>query len=181
MVIDSLLHEILNALRPASHVPLGRNAKSASDHDRGQWQDAVAMRNSDRWRFLASITRARVLLVLSAALAWPALPAQAVTLTQSDVALAVFAADGSSWRQLTSGALGGYFGAHRCACPVSLSAQLQLTSSGQTNLGTSTVSVHLLLGADCLSSPTSCVSLGQVSFSASQSAALPPFNSSLVF
>jgi len=117
-----------------------------------------------------------------ATFAWPAALARAtVPLTQSDVALAIYAMDGSSWRQLTSGALSGFFGAHRCNCPATLSAQLQLTSSGQTNLGNSTVSVNFLLGANCSTAPASCVSLGQVTFSASQSAASPQFDSSLVF
>ncbi|HEX7507648.1 MAG TPA: fibronectin type III domain-containing protein [Polyangia bacterium] len=131
----------------------------------------------------AKISYAPLALTLAAASAWLAVDAQAagIPLTQSDVVLAVYASEGTSWRQLTASALAGYFGAHRCSCPVKLSAQLQLTSAGQTNLGNSTVSVNLLLGANCLYSPTSCVSLGQVSFSAAQAASLPPFDSSLVF
>jgi hypothetical protein len=104
-----------------------------------------------------------------------------VPLTASDMTLTVYASDGTSWRQLTEGALSGYFGAHRCLCPATLSPVLSLTESGQTNLGNSTVSVNFLLGANCLSTPASCVSLGQLAFTASQAADSPQFDSSLVF
>src|ERR1700690_3377031 len=165
-----------------SRMPFGpsiRNAKSASDHDRGQWQDGAAMRTSDLCPLRAAIPRARLILVLSVALVWPALPAQAaVTLTQSDVALEVFTATGSL---LGASELSGLFGAHRCVCPENLIAELQLTSAGQTDLGSSTVSVNFLLGANCFTSPASCISLGQVSFSQTQSAQGPTFSSTQVF
>ena len=106
---------------------------------------------------------------------------EAVTLTQSDFTFPIYAQNGTAWNLLSASALAGYFGPHRCSCPVNLSAQPQLTTAGQTDLGNSTVSVNLLLGQNCLASPTSCVSLGQVSFSAAQSASLPTFSSNLVF
>ena len=141
------------------------------------------MTNPNPRRRCARIPHARLVLTLAAALACPAAKAQAagVLLTASDVVLAVYASDGNSWRQLTSDSLAGFFGAHRCLCPDTLSPVLSLTSSGKANIGNSTVSVNFLLGANCLATPASCVSLGQVSFSASQSANSPQFDSSLVF
>jgi hypothetical protein len=131
----------------------------------------------------ARIPHARFLLLLAAALAWPAtrVHAAAVPLTASDVALAVYATVGSSSLQLTANALAGFFGAHRCLCPNTISPTLQLTSSGQTNIGTSTVTVNFLLGANCQTTPSGCVSVGQATFTASQSAASPTFSSNLVF
>ncbi len=129
------------------------------------------------------IHRARLVLLFAAAFAWPAARAQAaaVPLTQDDVALALYASEGTSSINLSAGTLGGYFGTHRCSCPVTLSPVVQLTTSGQTNIGSSTIAVNFLLGANCPAAPSSCASLGQVAFSAAQSAASPTFNSSLVF
>jgi len=131
----------------------------------------------------ARIPHARFLLLLAAALAWPAtrVHAAAVPLTASDVALSVYATVGSSSLQLTANALAGFFGAHRCLCPNTISPTLQLTSSGQTNIGTSTVTVNFLLGANCQTTPSGCVSVGQATFTASQSALSPTFSSNLVF
>jgi len=110
----------------------------------------------------------------------PRAEAGPVPLTQNDVALSLYtSADGSSYSQLESAV--GFFGPHRCQCPETLSVQLQLTSSGTANLGSSTIGVTFLLGANCLASPSSCSSVGQVSFTASQSAASPTLSSSLVF
>jgi hypothetical protein len=125
----------------------------------------------------------RVLLAAAAALALAGTEAKAVPapLLQSDVVLALYASNGSSWRHLAAGEISGFFGAHRCGCPDTLSPLVQLTTSGQTNIGNSTIAVNFLLGANCLTAPASCVSLGQVTFSAAQSAASPTFDSSLVF
>ncbi len=122
-----------------------------------------------------------VLAGLAASVAF--LPARAqATLTQNDVALAVYdSPDGVSWNALSATDLAGFFGPHRCACPDTISAQLQLTSAGQTDIGSSTVTVDFLLGQNCGASPTSCVSVGEVSFSATQSASSPTFSSALVF
>lgn len=129
------------------------------------------------------ICYARLVLPLAAAFAWPGARAQAaaVPLTQSDVTLALYASEGNSSLNLSAGTLGGYFGAHRCNCPVTLSPVVQVTTAGQTDIGNSTVTVNFLLGANCSAAPASCASLGQVTFSASQSAASPIFNSTLVF
>ena len=135
-------------------------------------------------RRCAKIPNARLVITLAAAVACPAAKAKAagVLLTASDVALSVYSSsDGTTWHQLTSGALAGFFGAHRCLCPDTISPVLSLTSSGQANIGTSTISVNFLLGANCLTAPASCTSLGQVAFSASQSADSPRFDSSLVY
>jgi hypothetical protein len=104
-------------------------------------------------------------------------------MTAGDFSLAVYASEGTSLHNLDANALNGFFGAHRCLCPDQLTAQLQLTSSGQSDLGSSTIAVSFLLGASCATAASSpaCVSLGQVSFSASQSAASPTFASGQVF
>jgi hypothetical protein len=107
--------------------------------------------------------------------------ARATVLTESDFTLSVSAAEGSSWLALDASALGGFFNPHRCLCPDTITPTLQLTSSGQTNMSTSTVGVSFFLGADCSASSASCVSLGSATFTASQSAAPPTFNSSQVF
>jgi hypothetical protein len=108
--------------------------------------------------------------------------ARAATLGQTDVAVALYAsAGGTSWTPLSGSTLSGFFGPHRCACPDTLSVQLQLTSSGQTNLGNSTIGVSFFLGQNCLATTASCVQLGQVTFSAAVSATSPTFNSSLVY
>jgi hypothetical protein len=126
---------------------------------------------------------AHIVLLLTAAFAWPAsrVHAAPVALTASDVVLAVYASDGNSSRELKSGTLAGFIGTHRCLCPDTISPTLQLTSAGQTNIGTSTVSVNFLLGANCQNAPAGCVSVGQATFTASQSAPSPTFSSNLVF
>jgi hypothetical protein len=123
------------------------------------------------------------LFVLAAAVAWAPAGAQAAALTESDFALAVYASDGSSLRALGASDLNGFFNPHRCRCPDTITPQLQLTSSGQTNLGSSTLTVSFLLGASCASSASSgsCVSIGQVAFSGSQAATPPTFGSNQVF
>jgi hypothetical protein len=120
---------------------------------------------------------------LAATLCSTASSTGAVPLSSSDFSLALYEASGSSWRALGngSGSVGDYFGPHRCSCPVTLSAALQISSQGQTDIGLSTIGVSFLLGANCLSSPASCSSLGKVSFSATQSTNSPTFDSSLVF
>ena len=119
------------------------------------------------------------------ACAWPSSEATAAVaqLTSSDVVLAVYASDGSNWRQLTSGALAGVFGPHRCACPATLSPIVELTDAGKTALAnsTSTITVNFLLGKSCTAASASCVSLGQVAFTATQSVDSPQFDSSLVY
>jgi len=124
--------------------------------------------------------RFRLALVLVAAIAWLPNKAQAaaVPLTQSDLVLGVYTSGG---KQLDATVLGGYFNPHRCLCPDTLSATVQLTASGQSSLGSSTIAVSFLLGKNCSTSPASCVSLGQVSFTQAQSATPPTFSSNQVF
>ena len=146
------------------------------------------MKNPVTHRRRARTSHARLLLAAAATLTLtlavtlafmePQVEAGPVTLTQSDVLLAVYTTGGS---RLSATDLNGLFGAHRCACPENLIAELLLTDSGKTDLGSSTVSVNFLLGANCFTSPTSCVSLGQVSFSQSQTAQGPTFTSTQVF
>jgi hypothetical protein len=186
VIHDSLLHEILNAGGDACAASGFTVEQPGSDGkwrlSALKWHDDLVMKNPNSRLRRTRISYVCLIFTLMVTFVWPAALARAtVPLTQSDVALAIYSSEGTSWRQLTPGALGGYFGAHRCNCTVTLSAQLQLTSSGQTNLGNSTVSVNFLLGANCLTAPASCVSLGQVTFSASQSATSPTFDSSLVF
>jgi hypothetical protein len=125
----------------------------------------------------------RFVLALTTALAWAPAGAQAAALTESDFALAVYASDGGALRALDASDLGGFFNRHRCNCPDTITPQLQLTSTGQTNLGSSTLTVNFLLGASCASSASSasCVSIGEVTFSAIQATTAPTFGSSLVF
>ncbi len=127
--------------------------------------------------------RARLAPALAAALAWAPAQAQTTALTDSDFALALYASDVNSGSALDSSDLSVLFNPHRCNCPDTITVQLQLTSSGQTDIGNSTVSVNFLLGTSCATSTTSasCVSVGQATFSASQSASSPTFSSSLVF
>ncbi len=140
------------------------------------------MKDSNRHVPRARFADARVFLVL-AVLASAETGAQAapVPLTQSDVALAIYAPDGNSWRALDANDLNGFFGAHRCDCPDKLLVQLGLTTSGQTNLGSSTLAVDFLLGENCPTAPVTCLSVGQVTFTATQSAESPTFDSGQVF
>ena len=122
-----------------------------------------------------------LLVAVLACLSAPAL-AGPVQLTQNDSALAVYdSADGTSWNALPASTLAGFFGPHRCLCPDTISVAVQLTASGQTNLGNSTIAVNFLLGASCATSPASCTSLGQASFSSNQTAEAPHFSSTQVF
>ncbi|HEY5281332.1 MAG TPA: MXAN_2562 family outer membrane beta-barrel protein [Polyangia bacterium] len=125
--------------------------------------------------------RTRFVLLLAAVATWrPAtVLAAAVPLTQSDLVLGVYTSAG---KNLDATALGGFFNPHRCLCAdTTMTATVLLTDSGKTNLGTSTVAVSFLLGKNCSTTPTSCVSLGQVSFTQAQSATPPTFSSSQVF
>jgi hypothetical protein len=120
-------------------------------------------------------------LALAAALAWAPTGARATALTESDFTLSVSASQGSSWLALDASTLTGFFNSHRCLCPDTLTPTLQLTSSGQTNMSTSTVGVAFFLGAACATSSASCVSLGSATFTASKSATPPTFDSGQVF
>jgi hypothetical protein len=106
-----------------------------------------------------------------------------VPLTANDMGLAIYylKADGKSYAPLDATSLAGFFGVHRCLCPDTLLVQVQLTSAGQTNLGQSVIGATFLLGENCATTPGACTTLGTASFSASQSAPSPTFNSSLVF
>ena len=121
--------------------------------------------------------------LLVAMLAAPPARAQTTTpLDQTDLALSLYVmSDSGTYTQLGSSALASFFGPHRCLCPDTLLVQVQLTSTGQTKLGSSTLAANFLLGASCQTTPAACASVGQVSFSATQTAASPSFSSSLVF
>ena len=122
-------------------------------------------------RLPARCLRARLVLALAAALAWAPGNARATDLTASDFTLSVYA--GSSSTTLDSSNLGGFFGPHECLCPDTITAVVQMTSAGQTDVGSSTITVSFYLGANCSSSATSasCVSLGsQIALTTSQSA-----------
>ena len=98
-----------------------------------QWQDGVAMKNPKphRWRAKASLVCLLLGTAATLSLTESQVEAAPVPLTQSDLELDIFASDGSSWHQLTAGTLAGYFGAHRCSCPVTLSPIVGLTTSGK--------------------------------------------------
>jgi hypothetical protein len=146
------------------------------------WRASTVMYAPHRSALAHPATRASLkLLFIAATICSTAGPARAVPLSSSDFSLALYAASGSSWTTLGSGSVGDYFGPHRCNCPATLSAALQITSQGQTDIGSSTIGVNFLLGANCLASPSSCLSVGKVTFSATQSTDSPTFDSSLVF
>jgi hypothetical protein len=125
----------------------------------------------------------RLVLALAAALAWTPGATHATTLTASDFALSVYASASSSSLTLDSSNLGGFFNPHECLCPDTITAVLQMTTAGQTDIGSSTITASFFLGASCSSSTssTSCVSVGsQISLTAAQSAQ-STFDSSQVF
>ncbi|MGB8296700.1 MAG: fibronectin type III domain-containing protein [Polyangia bacterium] len=115
----------------------------------------------------------RLVLALAAALAWTPGAAHGTTLTASDFALSVYASAGTSSLTLDSSNLGGFFNPHECLCPDTITATVQMTSAGQTDVGSSTITVSFYLGADCSTSASSasCGSLGsQIALTTSQSA-----------
>jgi hypothetical protein len=123
------------------------------------------MLDSRRYAPIHPTTRTTLaLLGLAIALCAMARTARAVPLSASEFSLGLYEMSGS--RSLGSGDLGTYFGPHRCGCPVTLSPSLQISDQGKTDLGASTIGVEFMLGANCLGSPASCVSLGKVSFTA---------------
>jgi hypothetical protein len=114
-----------------------------------------------------------LLSALAAALAWTPTATQAATLSESDFALSAYASVGSSSLTLDSSNLGGFFNPHECLCPDTITATVQMTSAGQTDVGSSTITVSFYLGADCSTSASSasCGSLGsQIALTTSQSA-----------
>jgi hypothetical protein len=104
------------------------------------------------------------------------------SLSESDFSLGLDEySEAGAWVELDTSNLDGVFGPHRCQCSEKLAPVLQLTSTGQTNIGSSTIGVTFYLGDNCYSAPTSCTSLGQASFSASVGASPPTFSSNTVF
>ncbi len=105
-----------------------------------------------------------------------------VVLSESDFSLGLDEYNESeAWVDLDTSNLDGVFGPHRCQCPEKLAPVLQPTSTGQTDIGSSTIGVTFYLGDNCYSEPSSCTSIGQASFSASQQASAPTFKSDVVF
>jgi hypothetical protein len=120
---------------------------------------------------------------LAAALAWAPAGSRAATLTEGDFAISAYASAGSSSLTLDSSNLGGFFNPHECLCPDTITAVVQMTSAGQTDVGSSTIAVSFFLGANCSSSASSasCVSVGsQLALTTSQ-AAQATFTSGQVF
>ena len=81
----------------------------------------------------------------------------------------------------STGNVDGVFGPHRCQCPENLSPVLQLTSTGQTDIGSSTIGVTFYRETTATRRRASCTSLGQASFTASEGASPPTFSSNAVF
>jgi hypothetical protein len=104
-----------------------------------------------------------------------------VPMSASDFAFSLDQSNGTTWTQVGSSSIVGYFGPHRCACPVTLAPLLQLTSSGNSNIASSVIGVEFLLGKSCTSASASCTSLGKSTFSTAQTPAPPTFNSALVY
>ena len=126
--------------------------------------------------------RARLLPLLLTAVVPAAAHAAPVSLSESDFSLGLDEYNESGdWVDLDTSNLDGVFGPHRCQCPEKLAPVLQPTSTGQTDIGSSTIGVTFYLGDNCYSEPSSCTSLGQASFSGSQQASAPTFKSDVVF
>lgn len=136
---------------------------------------AIAVSTSRLSRLLPALASGLACLVSPGVLAGP------VPLNENDVALSLYEWDGKTSKLVGTASVVGYFGPHRCACPVSLAPQLQLTESGQASIGSSVIGVEFLLGKSCATETTACTSLGKVTFSATQTAAPPSFISSLVY
>ena len=131
------------------------------------------MTNMKTHRLGVRCPRARFALALAAALVWVPGAVHAATLTASDFALSAYASVGSSSLTLDSSSLGGFFNPHECLCPDTITAVVQMTSAGQTDVGSSTIAVSFFLGTDCSNSATStsCSALGsQVALTTSQAA-----------
>ena len=126
-------------------------------------------------RAVAALVAFLVGLFGTAALAGP------VPMTASDFTLSLYQLNGTTWNQVGTGSVLGYFGPHRCACPVTLAPLLQLTTSGQSDIGSSVIGVEFLLGTSCSDASAACTSLGKVTFSTTQTPAPPSFNSALVY
>lgn len=131
------------------------------------------MTNMKPHRLPARCLCARFVPALAAALAWAPSSAHATALSASDFAISLYASVGSSSLTLDSSNLGGFFNPHECLCPDTITATVQMTSAGQTDVGSSTITVSFYLGADCSTSASSasCGSLGsQIALTTSQSA-----------
>lgn len=108
--------------------------------------------------------------------------ADPVLLSPSDFSLGLgISSEAGAWAALDTGSLDGVFGPHRCQCPQNLAALLQLTTTGQTNVGNSVIGVTFTLGDNCAAASTSCTLLGEASFSTSQEASAPQFSSKAIF
>jgi hypothetical protein len=121
-------------------------------------------------------------LLLTALLPVAAHAAAPVSLSESDFSLGLAEyTEAGDWVELDTSSLDGVFGPHRCQCSENLAPLLQPTDTGQTDIGSSTIGVTFYLGDNCYAAPSSCTSLGQASFSASQQASAPKFSSNAVF
>ena len=107
---------------------------------------------------------------------------QPVSLSESDFSLGLAEyTKAGAWADLDTSNLDGVFGPHRCQCPENMAPVLQPTSTGQTDIGSSTIGVTFYLGDNCYAAAASCTSLGQASFSGSQEGSAPKFSSDAVF
>ncbi len=140
------------------------------------WKKARSWLRRPAWPATATALLLLTSLVPTAAGAAP------VSLSQSDFSLSLDEyTEAGDWVELDTNNLDGVFGPHRCQCPRSLAPVLQATSTGQTNIGSSTIGVTFYLGDNCYAASASCTSLGQASFSASQQGSAPKFDSSAVY
>ena len=121
-------------------------------------------------------------LLLTALLPAAVSAGQPVTLSESDFSLGLDEyTEAGAWVDLDTSNLDGVFGPHRCQCPENMAPVLQPTSTGQTDIGSSTIGVTFYLGDNCYAAAASCTSLGQASFSGSQEGSAPKFSSDAVF
>jgi hypothetical protein len=111
-------------------------------------------------------------------------PAEATTLTTADFTFTLATVDSSGTQTtLSSDALLSYFSASRCACATNLVATLALTSTGMTDVGSSSIDAAVAVGSDCDNSSSSgCTTIGTtLTLSSSQTSTSETISTSSFF
>ncbi len=108
----------------------------------------------------------------------------AASLSAADFTFTLSRIDGDGrTTTLTDDELKTFFSSARCACPTSVVAQLAFTSSGTTNVGSSTVDAQIEVGSDCdNSSASGCATIGSsLTLSSSKTSTSETISSSSFF
>lgn len=96
-----------------------------------------------RWKFMTAAFAVGFLCASS-------IPASAAALTAADFTFTLSRIDSSGdTTTLSDDDLKTFFSAARCACPTSVLVELALTSSGKTNIGSTTIDAQIEVGSDC--------------------------------